>query len=237
MKLMVKVAVPLVVLFAVATTAVAVAAPVPSTTPFPNPPADAAVCLDEKDGIARQEINLRYAKAEYDRAVQRAGGGVGAQLDLIAKERALHVAAIALNKAKYDEAKCRNGLGNAADKACIALALEYNRLIDEAAIKVELEKLAKADYDAAVFARNLGVGDAETVDRTLRDWDLAKLDVTTVNRHVTEARKKITDNPACRSFTFERPQLAPPPRKVPPSTPQPTETPTSVTTVSPLVER
>lgn len=226
MKLIVKVGVPVVVLFATMA-AMAAAAPVPPTTPFPDVPANATVCLDQKDNIARQQIMYTYAKAAYDRSNKGNNAGVGAQAELRAAERALHLVEIALNQANYDEAACRNDQGNAANKACIALALQYNRLIDEAPIRAALEALAKADYDAAVANQAAGVGDQDTVDRTKRDWDLAKLDTRQNTRWTGEARTKITGNPACQGFSFDRPQPAPPPRPVPTSTTPPTETATT----------
>jgi len=228
MKLIVKVGTAVVVL-CTAMTAMAVAAPMPPTTPFPDVPANATVCLDQKDNIERQQIMYTYAKAVYDRANRANLAGAGAQADLRAAERALHLVEIALNKAKYDEAVCRNDQGNAANKVCVALALEYNRLVDEAPIRAALEALAKADYDAAVAGQNAGAGDADTVDRTKRDWDLSKLDTGQNARWITEARAKITGNPACQGFSFDRPQPAPPPREVPTSAPQPTDVPTATT--------
>jgi hypothetical protein len=234
MKLIVKVGTAVVVL-CTAMTAMAVAAPVPPTTTFPDVPANATVCLDQKDNINRQQIAFTYAKAVYDRASRANLAGAGAQADLRAAERALHLVEIALNKAKYDEAACRNDQGNAVNKVCVALALEYNRLVDEAPIRAALEALAKADYDAAVAAQNAGVGDVDTVDRTKRDWDLAKLDTSQNTRWIAEARTKITGNPACQGFSFDRPATAPPPREVPTSTPQPTVTTPPTTTTVPTM--
>jgi hypothetical protein len=228
MKLIVKVGTAVVVL-CTAMTAIAVAAPIPPTTPFPDVPANATVCLDQKDNITRQQIMYTYAKAAYDRANKADLTGVGAQADLRTAERALHLVEIALNQANYDEAACRNDQGNAANKACVALALAYNRLVDEAPIRAALATLAKADYDAAVAAQNASVGDQDTVDRTKRDWDLSTLDVRQNTRWIGEARAKITGNPACQGFSFDRPQPAPPPRPVPTSTPQPTDVTTATT--------
>jgi hypothetical protein len=223
MRLVVKIVVPVVVLFA-AMAAIAAADPVPPTTPFPDVPANATVCLDQKDNIERQQINYTYAKAAYDRANKGVNAGAAAQAQLRTAERALHLVEIALNQANYDEAACRNDLGNAANKVCIALALQYNRLVDEAPIRAALEALAKADYDAAVAAQAGGAGDQDTVDLTKRDWDLAKLDTRQNTRWTGEARTKITGNPACQGFGFQRPQPAPPPRPVPVSTTPPTDT-------------
>jgi len=81
MKLIVKVGTAVVVL-CTAMTAMAVAAPMPPTTPFPDVPANATVCLDQKDNIERQQIMYTYAKAVYDRAnrANLAGAGCPRQL-------------------------------------------------------------------------------------------------------------------------------------------------------------
>jgi hypothetical protein len=129
-KLPIKIVLPVAVLF-VAATAVALAAPITPTTPYPAVPANADVCLVEKLEIQRQQAEFDTAMREYDRIRSLYPRSASAS-ELRAAERAVHLAGIRLNNAKYAEAACRNNLGNDANKACIALALELNRLIDEA---------------------------------------------------------------------------------------------------------
>jgi hypothetical protein len=222
-KLPIKIVLPVAVLF-VAATAVALAAPITPTTPYPAVPANADVCLVEKLEIQRQQAEFDTAMREYDRIRSLYPRSASAS-ELRAAERAVHLAGIRLNNAKYAEAACRNNLGNDANKACIALALELNRLIDELPMRRELERLAIADYDAAVQAGS-AVSPSE-LDRLRLAAQVATIERQQTEQRITDQRARIAADPACRDYPVDRP--APTPTTTPTSTTAPA-TPTGTST-------
>ncbi|HEU5470263.1 MAG TPA: hypothetical protein VFV67_06390 [Actinophytocola sp.] len=224
MKLLIKIVAPVAVMFTAAT-AVALAAPVTPTDVYPNVPANADVCQVEKLEIQRQQLEFDQARRDYDRTAQLVARGAASMSELRAAERALHQAGIRLNAAKYAEAACRNNLGNAANKACIALALELNRLIDELPLRRELERLAIEEYNVGLqLARRNAISQQE-LERLRLAAQVATIERQQAEQRIADQRRRIADNPACRNFPSERPAQAPPPREVPTST-QPAPTPT-----------
>jgi hypothetical protein len=234
-KLFLKIVAPVLVM-CTAATAVALAAPVTPTTVYPDVPANPDVCRVEKLEIQRQQLEFDEARATYDRLQRQAGMGAASTSELRAAEVALHQAGIRLNAAKYAEAACRNNLGNNANKACVTLALELNRLVDELALRREIERLAAAEF---------ADGNRQAERGTISPADLGRLrlaaQIATIERQQTEQRiidqrRRIAETPACRGFPAERPEQAPPPREVPTSTeiaPPRREVPTSTETAPP----
>ncbi|MFE2752721.1 hypothetical protein ACFXGA_12065 [Actinosynnema sp. NPDC059335] len=218
MKTLLRVLLPVVAVVAAAT--VAFAAPVPPTTPYPAVPADARACLVEKLEIDKQQLLHDQALRHYERIKALHENNAASAGELRAAEQALHQAAIALNNAKYAEAACRNNLGNDPKKECVALSLELNRLLDELALRQELERLAKAHYDAVLALANSGAASREELDRAKTAWEVAKVERQQVEQRITDAKKKLADNPACKDYPSVRP------------TPTPTSTPTSAPTTT-----
>ncbi|MGX7826074.1 hypothetical protein ACTG9Q_13375 [Actinokineospora sp. 24-640] len=210
---------------------VAMAAPVPSTSPYPEVPANAEACQAEKLEVQRQQLLADQARTDYDRAKRLYERGAGSLADLRAAERALHLATIALNNAKYAEAACRNRQGNDPKKACVELSLELNRLLDEKALRKALEDLAKAEYDTILRLYNQGAASASEVERARLAWELAKIDSAQLDLKITAAKKALADNPACKDYPSIRPT---PTSTTPPTTTPSTTTPTTPTPTTPL---
>jgi hypothetical protein len=222
MKLLFKIVAPVAVMVTAAG-AVAMAAPLTPTTPYPDVPANADVCKVEKLDVTRAQIELDIAKRAYERAKTAYERGVGAISAMRIAEIAVHRAMIKLNAAKYAEAACRNNKGNDANKPCITLALDLNRLLDELALRQEVERLARAEYDRALEGRRTGVVSEEELDKTELEWRLAEVDRQQTEQRITDQRELIAANIACRGFPFDR-------RPAPPAPPQPTSAlPTSPT--------
>jgi hypothetical protein len=220
-----KIALPVPALLAVATTVALAAPPVP-TTPYPDVPANADACKVEKLEIQKKQVEYDYAKKVYDKALAAYNRGAGALGAVQQAEIALDQASIALTNARYAEAACRNDKGNAADKVCVGLALELNRLVDELAQRQEIERLTKALYDAAVEAVNSGGGSSDEVDLAEKNWKVAKLDRQQVEQKIADQRAKIAATPACKDYPVDRPM----PTSV---SPEPTTTTTEMSTPEP----
>ncbi|MFT7835990.1 hypothetical protein Q5530_07545 [Saccharothrix sp. BKS2] len=225
MKTLLRVLLPVVAVVAAAT--VALAAPVAPTTPYPQVPANANACLVEKLEVDKQQLLHDQAKRHYDRIKALFDRNAASASDLRAAERALHQAAIALNNARYAEAACRNRLGNDPRKECVALSLELNRLLDELALRRELERLAKAHYDAVLALAGSGAVSGEEVDRARTAWEVAKLERQQLEQRVTDVKKQLADNPACKDY----PSIRPTPTTTPTT---PTSTTTTPTTTTPV---
>lgn len=225
MRRLFKIVLPVVILLAVAATVALAAPPVP-TTPYPAVPANADVCKVEKLEIQKKQVEYDYAKKVYDKALTAYNRGAGSLGAVQQAEIALDQAAIALNNAKYAETACRNDKGNAADKVCVALALELNRLLDELAQRQEIERLTKALYDAAVEQVRRGAGSSDEVDLAEKNWKVAQLDRQQVEQKIADQRAKIAATPACKDYPVERPM----PTSV---SPEPTSTSTEPITTGP----
>jgi hypothetical protein len=202
--LLIKVVAPTVVLLTAAT-AVALAAPSTPITPYPTVPANADACKVEKLEIQKKQLEYDYTKKVYDRAKAAFDRGVGSAVALYQAELALNQALIALNNAKYAESACRNDKSNAADKICVGLALELNRLIDELALRQEVERLTKAIYDIAADAVRRGAGSPEDAELAEKNWKVAQLDRQQVEQKIADQRAKIAATPACKDYPFDRP--------------------------------
>lgn len=201
MKLMLKIVIPLAVLLTAAT--IAAAAPLTPTTPYPAVPANANVCKVEKLEVEKWQVDYDFAKRAYDRGV-RLGRAISSE-ELRARERAVHQAAIKLNAAKYAEAACRNDKGADRNKACIALALELNKLVDELGLVQSLESLAAADYDMARrlwASRSIALEELEKFERAYR---IAVIERRQAQQRIADQRDKIRNTPACRDYPVDRP--------------------------------
>ena len=197
------------------------AAPIPPTTPYPAVPANPDVCKVEKLDVQKAQLIYDQAKTNYDRIKRLFDQGAASAAEVRAAETALANAAIALSNAKYAEAACRNNKGNDPNKVCIGLSLELNRLIDELAQRQELERIARANYDAVLQAASHGAASPEEVESAKLAWQLAQIERQKVEQKIADQRDAIAANPACRDFPSERPT---PTSTTPPTTTQPTST-------------
>jgi Outer membrane efflux protein len=230
MKLLLKIIAPVMLVIALAA-AVAMATPVPPTSPYPNVPANPDVCKVEKIDVQKAQLNYDQAKADYERIKRLYERGAASISEVRNAERAMANTALALNNAKYAEAKCRNNLGADPKKACVDLSLELNRLIDELAQRQQLEAFARADYDAQLELQRRGATTPAAVEQARLAWQQAQLDRQRVEQQIADQRAKIAANPACRDFPSERPTptSTTPPTSTPPSSTPPTSTPPSST--------
>ncbi|GAA1303979.1 hypothetical protein [Saccharothrix xinjiangensis] len=219
MRTLLRILLPVVAVVAAAT--VALAAPVPPTTPYPQVPPNAGACLVEKMEVDKQQLLHDQAKRHYDRIKALFDRNAASASELRAAEKALHQAAIALNNAKYAEAACRNGLGNDPKKECVSLSLELNRLLDELALRQELERLAKAHYDAMLRLADSGAVSREELDRAKTAWEVAQLERQQVEQRIADAKKQLADKPGCKDY----PSIRPTPTST--TIPTPTATPTT----------
>jgi len=198
------------------------------TSPYPSVSANTDVCKPEKTRIDQAQIAYNLALTEYNRELQLFNRGASTQEAVDGKRKALDNAALALSNAQYAYATCQNNAAAPADKDCVNLALELNRLIDELAITKDLEALAKANYDriAALFQR--GAASRSEYDAALAAYQQAQLQTQYVQQRIDEQRKKTTDA-GCTNV--DRP-ARPSPSESPTPTPtqsSPTPTPTSTT--------
>lgn len=233
MKLVVKVVTPLVALLVAATAAVAVADPVERKEPYPEVPANATVCLDEKLEVTKQDTQYQFQLRKFQRATRLFNlGNMGAE-EYRKIERELHEVAIKLNAAVYKEAACRNREGNDAKKACVALVLELQAMVDELPMRKELERLAAADFAAV---KGKGSVSVEEQDRLETAAKVAEIERKQLEQRIADKRKAVEANPACKDFPIDRPVKKPAPPKeeeLEPSSTSPAQPTTPVEPTSP----
>jgi hypothetical protein len=164
--------------------------------------------------------------ADYNRTLQLFNRGAAAAQDVRNAQGKVDTAAIALNTAKYAEATCQNHAANPANKDCVNLALELNRLIDELAITQDQEAIAKANYDAATILFNKNAISAQEYQQIKTAYDTAKLQTQLIQQQITDQRAKTT---AANCKNVDRP--APPPTSTTPAPTSTTPAPTSTTPV------
>jgi outer membrane protein TolC len=171
-------------------------------------------------------LAYNQAVADYNRTLQLFNRGAAAAQDVRNAQGKVDTAAIALNTAKYAEATCQNNAANPANKDCVNLSLELNRLIDELAITQDQEAIAKANYDAATILFNKNAISAQEYQQIKTAYDTAKLQTQLIQQQITDQRAKTT---AANCKNVDRP--APPPTSTTPAptstTPAPTSTPTT----------
>jgi hypothetical protein len=198
---------------------VAFAAPAAPTTPYPDPNPNAVavgdVCDVENSLVVQARLTYKEAVAAYGVQKTVSDKGVGPTQALRAAQKAVDVAAIALNTATYTLAACQNTAVNKVNKDCVNLALELNRRIDQLAINQDLEAIAKDNLDAT--AKLVTSSDAEELRTATYAYELAKEQTKEVQLRITAQRKKIPAD--CKNV--DRPPVAPPKPAAPP---QPTST-------------
>jgi outer membrane protein TolC len=184
------------------------------------------VCKAEAIKVQQAQLAYNQAVADYNRTLQLFNRGAAAAQDVRNAQGKVDTAAIALNTAKYAEAACQNNAANPANKDCVNLSLELNRLIDELAITQDQEAIAKANYDAATILFNKNAISAQEYQQIKTAYDTAKLQTQLIQQQITDQRAKTT---AANCKNVDRP--APPPTSTTPvptsTTPPPTSTPTT----------
>jgi hypothetical protein len=205
---------------------VATAASPAPTTPYPTVPINTNVCKAEAIKVQQAQLTYNQAVANYNRTLQLFNKAAASAQDLRNAQGAVDTAAIGLNTAKYAEATCQNNAANPADKDCVNLALELNRLIDELAITQDQEAIAKANYDAATILFNKNAISAQEYQQITTAYNTAKLQTQLIQQLIADQRAKTT---AANCKNVDRP--APPPTSTTPAptstTPAPTSTPTT----------
>jgi multidrug resistance efflux pump len=203
------------------------ATPAP-TTPYPNVPINTNVCKAEAIKVAQAQLAYNQAVADYNRTLQLFNRGAAAAQDLRNAQGTVDAATIALNTAKYAEATCQNNAANPANKDCVNLTLELNRLIDELAITQDQEAIAKANFDAATILFNRNAMSAQDYQRIKTAYDNAKLQTQLIQQLISDQRGKTT---AAGCKNVDRPAPTPTSTTPAPSSPAPTSTssPTPVT--------
>lgn len=183
----------------------AAAAPPPTPTdPYPAVPINADVCRAEKIKVDQAKLGYDQALREYNRLI--AGGSAFSEQEKRRARKALDEAAIALNNARYAQAKCQNAAADPANRNCVDLTLELNRLIDELALTKDLEALAKAEADAATALRARGAISQEEYERAITAYEMAKLQTQYVEQLIADQRARTT---AANCPNVDRPTPAP----------------------------
>jgi len=128
----------------------AATAAIPSpTTPYPNVAINPAVCQAQAIQVQQAQNTYNNALANYDRTLQLYRRNAASAYQLRTDQAAVDAAGIALNDAKYAQATCQNNAAAPADRNCINLTLELNRLIDNLAYTQDLQGIATANYQMA----------------------------------------------------------------------------------------
>lgn len=195
----------------------AVAAPPPTPTdPYPAVPINQNVCRAEKIKVDQAKLLYDQALRDYERAVAGGNAGVVSAQERRRLRKALGEASIALNSARYAQAKCQNTAANPANRNCVDLTLELNRLVDELVITRDLEQTAKEEAEAAAALRAAGTISQEEYQRAVTAYEVAKLQTQYVEQLIADQRVKTT---AANCQNVDRP--APPPATPAPSSPAP----------------
>jgi multidrug resistance efflux pump len=201
------------------------ATPAP-TTPYPTVPINTNVCKAEAIKVAQAQLAYDQAVADYNRTLQLFNRNAASAQDLRNAQGKVDTTAIALNTAKYAQATCQNNAANPANKDCVNLSLELNRLIDELAITQDQEAIAKANYDAAAILFNRNAISAQEYQQIKTAYDTAKLQTQLIQQLISDQRAKTT---AANCKNVDRPAPTPTPTTPAPTstTPAPTSTPTT----------
>lgn len=208
MKRIVKIVAPLVLLLSAATAAVAMAAPVQPSDPFPDvyDKVDPKIvaCMAERQAMEKAEDGLRTATKLYN--IDAAGQGTGTirGKELRQSEQKLHEAELKLSDAKHMLALCLNNQTKDPNKACFELANKLSRLKAELEIREEMLKIAQTDYNLAVPAHDrkaLSDRDFAILDGALQD---AKTDVRHTKEKIDAVRADIAAaGNKCPGYEFE----------------------------------
>lgn len=207
---------------------VAAADPVPPSTPYPVVSINPDVCKAEKIRVDQAQLAYDQALASYKRWLKAYQEGAASAQELRNAQKALDQAALALNNARYAQAVCQNNAANPANKDCVNIALELNRLLDELAITKDLEALAKAHFEAAQYAFDQGAMSVEEYERIKTAYEQAKLQTQLIEQLIADQRARAT---AAGCKDIERPPASPSPS--PSGSPSPSPSPSGSPSPSP----
>ncbi|MFC4586582.1 hypothetical protein [Sphaerisporangium corydalis] len=205
------------------------------TTPYPNVPANAEVCKLEQNAVDTAQVEYDFSADEYADGVKLEATQTISAEELHKLRIAMDQAGIVLNNAKYELAKCQNTAANPADKECVGLALELNRLIDELAWRKDLEAQRESDMKSKEKLAGRGEFYRKVYKTAIKDWKLAKLARVAVELKI-EIQKAAIAQKNCKNVDRPAPkptdkQTIPPvpesPAPVSPTPPEPTATATS----------
>ncbi|GHJ47592.1 hypothetical protein Cs7R123_49340 [Catellatospora sp. TT07R-123] len=200
---------------------IAAADPVPPSTPFPAVSVNPDVCKAEKIRVDQAQLRYNQALATYNRVLEAYRRGAASAQELRNAQKAVDEAALALNNARYAQAVCQNNAANPANKDCVNIALELNRLLDELAITKDLEALAKAYFEAAQYAYDHGAMSVEEYERIKTAYELAKLQTQLIEQLIADQRARAA---AAGCKDVERPPASPSPSPSAPASPSPSPT-------------
>ena len=216
----------------------AATAAIPSTTtPYPNVAINPNVCQVEAIRVQQAQNTYNNALANYNRTLQVYRRGAASAYELRQDQAAVDAAGIALNDAKYAQATCQNNAANPANKNCVNLTLELNRLIDNLAYTRDLQGIADANYQMArrlYAARAMSLQEYQSFQTA---YNNAVLQTQLVQQQIADQRTRTTaagcqnvDRPAP---VCNQPNANPLPFKAADTTiPTSTGVPTTTTTVT-----
>jgi hypothetical protein len=225
-------------------------AAIPSpTTPYPSVAINPAVCLAQAIQVQQAQNTYDNALANYNRTLQLYRRNAASAYQLRTDQAAVDVAGIALNDAKYAQATCQNNAAAPADRNCINLTLELNRLIDNLAYTQDLQGIATANYQMAqrLYAqRAMSLQEFQSFQTAYQN---AVLQTQLVQQQITDQRARTTaagcqnvDRPArvCNNSTdssnlsyLGKAAAVPTDTAIPTETVTPTEIVTPTDTVTP----
>jgi hypothetical protein len=171
----------------------AATAAIPSTTtPYPNVPINGAVCQAEAIRVQLAQNTYNNALANYNRTLQVYRRNAASAYELRTDQAAVNAAGIALNDAKYAQATCQNNAAAPANRNCVNLTLELNRLIDNLAYTRDLQGIATANYQMAqrLYAqRAMGLQEFQSFQTASQN---AVLQTQLIQQLITDQRARTT---------------------------------------------
>ncbi len=171
----------------------AATAAIPSTTtPYPNVPINGTVCQAEAIRVQQAQNTYNTALANYNRTLQVYRRNAASAYELRTDQAAVDAAGIALNDAKYAQATCQNNAAAPANRNCVNLTLELNRLIDNLAYTRDLQGIATANYQMAqrVYAQHaMGLQEFQSFQTAYQN---AVLQTQLIQQLITDQRARTT---------------------------------------------
>ncbi|HEX4703712.1 MAG TPA: hypothetical protein VH352_16400 [Pseudonocardiaceae bacterium] len=191
-------------------------AAIPSpTTPYPNVPINNTVCLAQAIQVQQAQNTYDNALANYNRTLQLYRRNAASAYELRTDQAKVDAAGIALNDAKYAQAKCQNTAAAPANQNCVNLTLELNRLIDDLAYTQDLQGIATANYRMAQALYNQRAMSLQEYQGFQTAYNNAVLQTQLVQQQIADQRKLTTaancpnvDRPAPVCNTPKANQLA-----------------------------
>jgi hypothetical protein len=208
----------------------AVAAIPSPTTPYPTVALNPKVCQAEAIKVQQALVKYNAAVATYQRILKLAGRGAASAESLRNAQAAVDNAGIALNDANYAQATCQNNQAAPANKDCINLALELNRLIDDLAYTKDLEAIAAANYKMALQLKAKGAISDEDFQAYDTNYQLAQLQTKLVTQQIADQRAKTT---AAKCKDVDRPTPTATPTGTPTGSCDASDTPTTTDSAAP----